>query len=519
VSDFTELSDLLAGKLGGTAIAANDDFFAPKENLVKAGEAVFDEHAYTDRGKLMDGWETRRRRTPGFDWCILRLGVPGVIRGVVIDTAFFKGNFPESASVEACAAASGASAEELASPATAWVEILPRTKLEGHAKNGFRVESPWRFTHVRLNIFPDGGVARLRVHGEPIADWRVARAAEVVDLAAIGNGGMVIGTSDRFFGPPHSILMPGRGTHMGDGWETRRRRGPGHDWVVVRLGLAGEARRIEVDTAHFKGNFPESCSIDACDAEGTVGPEITNVSRPWMELLPRLKLQADHVHVFEGEVRSIPHATHVRLNIFPDGGVSRLRVFGTMSARGRQAAGLRWLNVLAPAEFESEIAECCGSPAWARSMSAARPFKDFAALCATADRAWSDLQAKDWLEAFARHPRIGESKPIDGVASSGHSPTSRPAPSDGARQWAEQEQAGARDASAETRAALARENREYEARFGHVFLVCATGKTADDMLELLRARSRNSQDRELRIAAEEQRKITRLRLEKLIGAE
>jgi allantoicase len=326
VTEFTELVDLAAARLGGGAILANDEFFAPKENLLLEHEAVWQEGVYTERGKWMDGWETRRRRTPGYDWCIVRLGVPGIVRGFVVDTSFFRGNYPESCSIEGTLLAGVPDAAALEQ--AKWFELLPKSQLQGDSRNQFAVVSDQPVTHVRLNIFPDGGVARLRVHGEVAADWPRLKQRGQVDLAAVEHGARVVSASDMFFGHRHNLIMPGRGTHMGDGWETKRRRGPGHDWVVVRLGHTGKIERLVIDTIHFKGNAPGSCSVEAVHAQvaGDVAPE-----RDWRELLPTTPLQPDTLHTFEQELRDVGNATHVRLNIFPDGGVSRLRVFGRVS--------------------------------------------------------------------------------------------------------------------------------------------------------------------------------------------
>ncbi|MBC7932404.1 MAG: allantoicase [Rubrivivax sp.] len=330
--DFTELIDLAAERLGGAVVFANDDFFAPKENLLKASAPVFIEGKYTERGKWMDGWESRRKRVPGFDWCLIRLALPGIVRGVVVDTSFFRGNYPESCSLEACVAGPNATPEELASDATRWVEILPTSRLNGDSQNPFAIESGERFTHLRFKIYPDGGVARLRVYGEVVPDWqRLRQRGGEVDLAAAENGGLVVSTSDEFFGHRHNLIMPGRGLDMGDGWETKRRRGPGHDWCVIRLGATGTIRRVEVDTLHFKGNFPESCSLEVCRAADFEHDEAALSSLPWRETLPRTKLQAHARHFYEEELTSAGDATHARFQIYPDGGVSRLRLYGTLS--------------------------------------------------------------------------------------------------------------------------------------------------------------------------------------------
>ncbi|HSF39396.1 MAG TPA: allantoicase [Thermoanaerobaculia bacterium] len=483
MNDFTDLVDLAAERLGGAVLAANDEFFAPKENLLKAGEAVWIEGKYTDVGKWMDGWETRRRREPGYDWCIVRLGLPGVPRGIVVDTSYFRGNYPESCSLEACAVSGYPAPEEL--EAAAWTEILPRSPLEGNSKNRFLLDQEiGRVTHLRFNIFPDGGVARLRVYGEVVPDWtRLLKRPSEIDLAGTENGGVVLSCSDMFFGNRHNLTLPGPSLGMHDGWETKRRRGPGHDWALVKLGMRGALHRAEVDTSHFKGNAPGSCWIEGCDAPGASG-DLTD----WREILPQTPLRPHTRHLFD-ELAAAGPFTHVRLSIHPDGGVARLRLFGTVDALDR-------LNGLPSGDAVAELLRCCGSRAWARQMAENRPFHDLAGMKEASDHIWWSLGREDWLEAFAAHPRIGDK---------------------GSR-WSEAEQAGARGADAETLAALVEANRRYESRFDHIFIVCATGKSAAEMLKLLRARIDNDPETELRIAAEEQRKITNLRLEKLLAS-
>ncbi|HJU64562.1 MAG TPA: allantoicase, partial [Gemmatimonadaceae bacterium] len=329
MTHFTELIDLASERLGGAVIAANDEFFAPKENLIATAAPLWIDGKFTERGKWMDGWETRRRRSPGYDWCIVRLGLPGVIRGIVVDTSYFKGNYPEHCSVEGCAMSGTPGEQELVAEDVNWVRVLPRTALQGDTRNEFVVNLADRFTHLRFNIYPDGGVARLRVFGEvqPSAS-RFSLARGEVDLAAIENGGLVVACSDMFFGHRHNLIMPGRSINMGDGWETKRRRGPGNDWSIIRLGARGVIHRVEVDTDHFKGNAPESCSLEGYDAVGASLEELTDSSRSWLELLPRTRLQPHARHQF-GELESLDAVTHVRFNIFPDGGIARLRLFGT----------------------------------------------------------------------------------------------------------------------------------------------------------------------------------------------
>jgi len=312
------LIDLAAARVGGRPLAANDEFFAPKENLLQPGRGVFVEGKYTDRGKWMDGWETRRRRTPGHDWCVIRLGIPGVIRAVTVDTNHFRGNYPESCSLEAAGAVDDAPPDAVAT--LPWREIVPRTPLQGHTENRIDVTGDVRVTHVRLNIFPDGGVARLRIWGEARPDWAaLAATGQPVDLTAVAHGGVPLASSDEFFSQPLNLLMPDPPTNMGDGWETRRRRGPGHDWVVIRLGHRGVPSALELDTTHFKGNFPDGASLEGCD--GAPGPAVV-----WRELLSRTALRPDARHRFD--LAAAAPITHVRLNIYPDGGVARLRLFG-----------------------------------------------------------------------------------------------------------------------------------------------------------------------------------------------
>jgi allantoicase len=246
--DFTELIDLASEKLGGAVLFANDDFFAPKENLLKASEPIFIEGKYTDRGKWMDGWESRRRRTPGFDWCIIRLGLPGIIRGVVVDTSYFRGNYPEHCSLEGATFEGLPTEADLLDEAVQWVALLPQVALSGDTRNQFPIAYGERITHLRFKIFPDGGVARLRVYGEVAPDWERLRRTGHIDLAAAENGALVLSCSDMFFGHRHNLIMPGRAANMSDGWETKRRRGPGHDWAIIKLARPGQIHAIEVDT-------------------------------------------------------------------------------------------------------------------------------------------------------------------------------------------------------------------------------------------------------------------------------
>ena len=495
------LEDLATKRLGGMVLAASDEFFAPKERLLEAAPAVYEAGRYTDRGKWMDGWETRRLRGPGNDWALVRLGLPGVVRTVVVDTAHFRGNHPATCSLDGLASDPDAGLERLLDGGAAWVELLPRMPLEPDREHRFAVRAPLRVTHVRLQIHPDGGVARLRVLGEPLPDLRrVAGPGGRLDLAAAANGAEVVACSDMSFASARNLLLPGDAADMGDGWETRRRRGPGHDWAVVRLAAEGTIERVEVGTTHYKGNYPDRCSVEACgDLAAHLGDPGKDPEGGWWTVVPPSRLGPHRQHVFAAPAGDGRPATHVRLAIYPDGGVSRLRVLGQVSDRGWERWGLRWLNALPAEQAEAELLACCSAPEWASRVAAARPFADAAALAARADEVWETLGPDDWLEAFAAHPRIGERSPGAATAS-----------------WSSAEQAGVGDADPGVLAALVEGNLAYERRFGHVFLISASGRKAEELLAALRERLDNDPETELRVAASEQRKITRLRLDRLL---
>jgi allantoicase len=270
----------------------------------------------------MDGWESRRKRVEGYDYCVVRLGLPGVIRGFDIDTSHFTGNYPPAASIDACRTSGEPTGK------TKWTEILPSTGLKGNAHHVLAVDDARVWSHVRLNIYPDGGVARLRVYGEVVRDWSRGKSKALVDLAAIVNGGRLVAGSDQHYGSPANMLYPGIGANMGEGWETRRRREPGNEWAIFALGHAGRIKRIVVDTTHFKGNYPDRCSIQASNVGfGTDRSAITQ-SMFWPYLLPERKLEMDRAHTFEREIVDLGPITHFRFNNIPDGGVNRLRLFG-----------------------------------------------------------------------------------------------------------------------------------------------------------------------------------------------
>ncbi|MGY3518810.1 allantoicase [Micromonospora sp. PTRAS2] len=338
LTDLTALPDLASRAFGGGVVAANDEFFAAADNLVDPLPPTFSPRTFAAKGQVYDGWETRRRREPGSDHAIVRLGLPGVVRLLVVDTSFFTGNYPPFAAVDGCAVDGYPGPDELAG--ARWVPLLDRSPLAGDSRNVFPVDVPHHVTHVRLTIFPDGGVARLRVHGDVVPDPRLL--PDVLDLAATEHGGRVQACSDRFYGAPQNLLAPGPARVMGEGWETARRRDDGNDWVLVRLGVPGVAQFVDLDTSHFKGNAPGRATLRAADERhGDLADPAT-----WFPLLPETRLRPDTRHRFP--VDATRAASHVRLDIFPDGGMARLRVTGRIDAAGRDALVARWRRTRPP---------------------------------------------------------------------------------------------------------------------------------------------------------------------------
>ncbi|MFF7453566.1 allantoicase [Kitasatospora sp. NPDC008115] len=331
---FTALVDLADRRLGGAVIAANDELFAERENLLLPRPADFRPHTFGNKGQLMDGWETRRRRgadaehphpaDDDHDWALVRLGVPGVVHGVVVDTAHFRGNHPRLIAVEGAELPGTPGPEELLAAGAAWHPLVPRSPVRGHTANGFAVADRRRVTHLRLSQYPDGGIARFRVHGEARPDPVWLAALGTFDLAAAENGGAVEDASDRFYSAPIGLVLPGKSRSMGEGWENRRRRDAGHDWVRLRLAGRGAVRAVEIDTGHYVGNAPGWAALSGRDGRDARGAD----PGEWFELVPRVRLQPDAVHRL---VLDAPRpATHVRLDVFPDGGIARLRLWGSL---------------------------------------------------------------------------------------------------------------------------------------------------------------------------------------------
>lgn len=469
--------DLISELVGGRTVDCNDEFFAEAANLIKTVDPVWKEGEYTDRGKWMDGWETRRRRDPGHDWVVIRLGIPGLVRRVTVDTSYFTGNYPEEFSLDASPEV------EVGQYGETWSEVIPRTALTGDSTATFDVDFGHRVVMVRLNIYPDGGVARLRVEGEAIPDMQAVCPEGRTDLAAAAVGGVWLEASDYHYSSPSNLLLPTESAGMWDGWETRRRRGPGHDWATFRLGLAGVVSSVVVDTSHFKGNSP-----------GWVSVEFSEDGDMWSTVADQVAVEPDTVNSIAcGEL----HADFVRLSLHPDGGVARFRVLGVPDRDAAGAVRIRYLNSLFPDAARRFFRTACASSTWVDGMLTRRPFQSVEAVHGAAEAMFGTLTEDDWLEAFAGHPRIGER----GDAT------------------ANQEQAGTASASRETIHELSAVNRRYEDKFGFTYIVYASGKTADQMLAIARERLDNDRTQEIANAAAEQQKITATRLRRMLCQE
>ena len=499
---YTQLTDLAAARFGGRALACSDDFFAEKENLIQSGRGVFIPDKYTENGKWMDGWESRRKRTAGYDWCIVELGASGVIHGVDIDTNHFLGNHPPFASIEACYAPqvdSKSTPSVFGLENAVWTEILPKSPLNAGSQNFYAIENRQTWTHIRLNIYPDGGVARLKVYGEVRKNWQNIASDELLDLAAATNGGKAIACNDEFFSKKDNINMPNRGANMGDGWETKRNRTPNNrDWLVLRMARKGRIQKIVVDTCHFKGNYPDRCKLEGGNLAKENEHNLDAVT--WTPILNESKLQANSEHIFEAQLLVNEPFTHVRLTIFPDGGISRLRLFGYAET---DVLTVEELNKSTPSVFEGYISKCCSAKNWVEKMTAARPFSSRKDVFEKAENAWFACKKTDWLEAFTHHPKIGDVESLKKKFAS-------------TAAWASGEQSNVQAASAAVIEELKLYNDLYFNKFGFIFIVFATGKTAEEMLLILKTRYENDTTEEIVNAMLEQNKITKIRIEKLL---
>jgi allantoicase len=354
---FMTLPDLASRQLGGSVVSASDELFASKENLIKPEAPVFAADDFGPKGKIYDGWETRRRRgpEPGHDHAIVRLGAAGIVHGVVVDTAHFRGNYPPEISIEAAGAEGYPSPADLA--AMPWETLVGRTAAEGDTANAYAVNDPRRWTHVRLSIYPDGGVARFRVHGQVLPDPRFMTGT--IDLVAMENGGQLVGCSNAFFSAPGNLILPGRARATNEGWETVRRRGQGNDYVIFLLGAAGELRQVEIDTSCFVGNAPGWVRLSA------TGERSGDPADPasWFEVLGQTRVQPDTRHRFlvnstdstartDGTARtaSTRAVTQIRLDVIPDGGLARLRAYGEVTGDALRDLRRRWLAALPAAQ-------------------------------------------------------------------------------------------------------------------------------------------------------------------------
>lgn len=368
--EFLRFPDLASRLLGGGVVWANDELFAERENLIKPEDPAYQTYTFGHKGQIYDGWETRRRREPGHDWALVRLGLAGIVHGVIVDTAFFKGNYPPEISVEGAAVDGHPSPGEL--NAAEWTPLVPRSPVKGDHRNAFPVHRADRFTHVRLCQYPDGGVARLRVHGEAVPDPRYLTAS-ALDLAALENGGTITGCSNMFYSSPANVILPGQARVMGEGWETARRRDNANDWIEFALAGPGIIRVAELDTSYFVGNAPGWASLRGHDAR------TGQSSGGGIELLPRQRLQPDTRHRFRLAGRT--EVTRVRMDVYPDGGMARVRLRGELSPSGWENLTLRWYNHMPDSQVTSVLAGLAGlSLAEAEAAAKDRPADSLAAL-------------------------------------------------------------------------------------------------------------------------------------------
>ena len=317
------LVNLASPKMGTKILAFSDDFFGEVTRMLNDKDPIFIEDKYDNHGKWMDGWESKRRRDGGNDWAILKLGSAGIISKIEIDTSYFTGNFPPFFSLE------GIYSETEPNKDSNWKSLIAKTNLVGDCKNNFELNLKEKFNFVRLQIFPDGGVARIRLFGEVKYNWDRFNNEEIIELSSLRLGGSILAYNNAHYGDVSALLSEGRGKTMGDGWETRRRREPGNDWIIIKLAQKGIIEKIEIDTAHFKGNYPDRASIQAISIDKNITTkDLIQSSENWDVILDETKLTADNIHEYEINSNSKAEATHIRLNIYPDGGVSRLRIFG-----------------------------------------------------------------------------------------------------------------------------------------------------------------------------------------------
>ena len=317
-----KMINLADPRIGSKVIFKTDDFFAAAHRILNIETPVFKDGLFDKHGKWMDGWETRRRRSKGFDYLILKLGKPGKIFDIDIDTTHFNGNQPTHASLEGCLSKTKPSKK------TKWISLLSKKKLGPSRNHSFKSNNKSVFNYIRLNIFPDGGVARLRLYGKIEMEKNFLNN-KTINLTSVLNGASIIGCNNEHFGRAENIIAPGKGKNMGDGWETRRSRGKNFDWIIIKCSSPGKINKIQLDTHHFKGNYPDKCSVQAAYIPNKI-PEknIVNKSKKWAYLLNKIKLYAHKKHNFNNKIMKNKKINYIRINIFPDGGISRIRAFG-----------------------------------------------------------------------------------------------------------------------------------------------------------------------------------------------
>jgi len=317
-----KMINLADPRIGSKIIYKTDDFFADANRILNVSSPVFKDGLFDKHGKWMDGWETRRRRSKGFDYLILKLGKPGKIFDVDIDTTHFNGNQPTHASIEGCLS------KNKPNKKTKWINLLGKKKLGANRNHSFKSQNKSVFNYIRLNIFPDGGVARLRLYGK-IEMEKNFSSSKNFNLTSVLNGASIVGCNNEHFGRAENIIAPGKGKNMGDGWETRRSRGKNFDWLIIKFGKPGLIKKLEIDTHHFKGNYPDTCSIQTAHITKDVSNiSIVNNSKKWKFILNKSKLSAHKKHIFKKFLIKRTKENYLRINIYPDGGISRIRAFG-----------------------------------------------------------------------------------------------------------------------------------------------------------------------------------------------
>jgi allantoicase len=489
---FADLTDLSSDLTGTFVHYATDDYFAEKENLLKPSPPEWREGAYTDRGKWMDGWESQRKRSPGHDHCIIRLGTPGSIEGILCDTTHFKGNAPQEVSLE-IAELSDTKADF---SDVEWREVIGRTSVKADFPNLLHLvtKSP-RATHVRFHIYPDGGVGRLRVYGRVSPAPRLFWQPGSIDLAAVGNGGTIAAVSDQFFGPPSNLLLPGRGVNMGDGWETKRRRTPGSDWCVIKLCRRSVVERVELDTHFFKGNA-QATLIEAINPEALTeagrGGRLARGSR-------RRPRPASGPPVRAPDASSPPTCA----TIFSVKSIACVLWARARLCRANHPALTDAMDDMAAREL---FVSFCGSNAFADRLLARRPFGSVRELFERVDESFWASSQEELLEAFAAHPRIGDKAPAAHQTMQSAS-------------WSKGEQAQVEREAGDVLARLKAVNDAYFDKFGFIFIVFASGRSAGEMLAIAEERIDNDRATEVENAAREQLRITRLRLEKWLTSQ